>query len=65
MVSKNYDWNDVTPTSLPMNPFNEFFRALDSAEPLDPTQRSKLDSTQFRYRAAIGEFISPMMMTCP
>jgi hypothetical protein len=53
-VLKNYDWNDITPTSLLMNSPNEFVRALDSAEPLEPTQRSKLDSTRFRYRAAIG-----------
>jgi hypothetical protein len=46
-VFKNYDWNDITPTSLPMNPFNEFVRALDYAEPLKPTQRSKIDSTLF------------------
>jgi hypothetical protein len=30
-VFKNYGWNDITPTSLPMNPSNEFVRALDSA----------------------------------
>jgi hypothetical protein len=30
-VFKNYDWNDITPTSLPMNPSNEFVHALDSA----------------------------------
>jgi hypothetical protein len=31
---KNYGWTDLTPTSLPMNPSNEFVRALDSSEPL-------------------------------
>ena len=64
-VFKAYDWADITPTSLPMNPSNEFVRALDSAEPLDPTQRSRLDSTRFRYRAAIGELIWPMITTRP
>jgi hypothetical protein len=54
IVFKNYDWNAITPTTLPMNPSNEFVHALDSAETLKATQRSKLDSTELRYRAAIG-----------
>jgi hypothetical protein len=58
---KNYDWNYITPTSLPMSPSNELVRALNSAEPLERTHRSKLNSTQFRYRAAIGELIWPMI----
>jgi hypothetical protein len=62
---KNYGWKDLTPTSLPMNPSNEFVRALDSAVPLDPSERSLLDSTRFRYRAAIGELIWPMITTRP
>jgi hypothetical protein len=65
MVFKNYDWNYITYTSLPMNPSNEFVRALDYAEPLKPTQRSKLNSTRFRYRAAIVELISTMITTRP
>jgi hypothetical protein len=48
-VFKTYGWTDITPTLLPMNPSNEFVRALDSAEPLEPTQLSRLNSTQFRY----------------
>jgi hypothetical protein len=53
-VFKNYVWNHITPMSLPMNPSNEFVRALDYVEHLEPTQRYKLDSTRFRYRDAIG-----------
>jgi hypothetical protein len=64
-VFKNYGWTDLTPTSLPMNPSNEFVRALDSDEPLEPSERSRLDNTCFRYRAAIGELIWPMVTTRP
>jgi hypothetical protein len=38
-VFNNYAWN-LTPTSLPMNPSNEFVRALDDATPLDPVERT-------------------------
>jgi hypothetical protein len=48
-----------------MNPSNEFVRALDYVEPLEPTHRSKLDSTRFRYRATIGELIWHMITTRP
>jgi hypothetical protein len=48
-----------------VNPSNEFVRALEYAEPPKPTQRSKLDSTRFRYRAVIGEFIWPVITTRP
>jgi hypothetical protein len=61
-VFTNYGWN-LTPTSLPMNPSNEFFRALDDATPLDPVERTRADNTRFRYRAAIGELIWPMITT--
>jgi hypothetical protein len=64
-VFKKYGWTDLTPTSLPMNPYNEFVRALDSAEPLEPSERSLMDNTRFRYRAAIGELIWPMTTTRP
>jgi hypothetical protein len=66
-VFKNYGWKDIKTTSLPMNPSNEFVRALDSAEPLDPSGRSRLDNTRFRYRyrATIGELIWPMITTRP
>jgi hypothetical protein len=64
-VFKNYGWKYITPTSLPMNPSYEFVRALDSAEPLDPSERSRLDNTRFRYRAAIGELIWLMITTRP
>jgi hypothetical protein len=64
-VFKNHGWKDLTPTSLPMNPSNEFARALDSAEPLDPSERSRLNNTRFRYRAAIGELIWPIITTQP
>jgi hypothetical protein len=62
-VFKNYDWNDITPTSLPMNPSNDFIRAFDSVEPLQPAHHSKLNSIRFRYRAAIGELMCPMITT--
>jgi hypothetical protein len=39
-VFNNYGWNYITPTSLLMNPSNEFIRALDSTESLEPTRRS-------------------------
>jgi hypothetical protein len=64
-VFKNYGWADLTPTSLPMNPSNHVVRALDSAEPLEPSERSRLDNTCFRYCAAIGELIWPMITTRP
>jgi hypothetical protein len=64
-VFKKYDWNDIIPTSLPMNPSNEFARALDYVKPLEPTQRSHLDSTRFRYRAVIGELIWTMITMRP
>jgi hypothetical protein len=63
-VFTNYGWN-LTPTSLPMNPSNEFVRALDDATPLDPVERTRADNTRFRYRAAIGELIWPMITTRP
>jgi hypothetical protein len=63
-VFTNYGWN-LTPTSLPMNPSNEFVRALDDATPLDPVERTRADNTRFRYRAAIGELIRPMITTRP
>jgi hypothetical protein len=65
MVFKNYGWTDLTPTSLTMNPSNEFVRALDSAEPLEPSERYRLDNTRFRYRATIGELIWLMITTRP
>jgi hypothetical protein len=64
-VFNNYGWNDITPTSLPMNPSIYFIRALDSAEPLKLTHSSRLNSTRFWYRAAIGELIWPMTTTRP
>jgi hypothetical protein len=48
-----------------MNPYNEFVRTLYSANPLDPSERSRLDNTRFRYRSAIGELIWPMITTRP
>jgi hypothetical protein len=63
-VFTSYGWN-LTPTSLPMNPSNEFVRALDDATPLDPVERTRADNTRFRYRAAIGELIWPMITTRP
>jgi hypothetical protein len=62
-VFKNYGWKDLTPTLLPIGPSNEFVRALDFSEPLAPSKRSRLDNTRFRYRAAIGELIWPMITT--
>jgi hypothetical protein len=59
-VFKNYGWKDLSPTSLHMTPSNEFVRALESAEPLDPSESSRLDNTRFRYRAAIGELMWPI-----
>jgi hypothetical protein len=64
-VFKNYGWTDLTPTSLPINASNELVRALDSAESLDPSERSRLDNTRFRYHAAIGELIWSMITTRP
>jgi hypothetical protein len=48
-----------------MNPSNEFIHALDSAERPEPMHRSRLDSTHFRYRAAIGELMWPVITTRP
>jgi hypothetical protein len=48
-----------------MNPSNEFVRALDSVEPLEPSERSRLENTRFRYGAMIGELIWPMITTRP
>jgi hypothetical protein len=53
-VFTNCGW-DITLTYVPMNPSNEFVRALDDAMPLDPAGRTRADNTQFRSRAAIGE----------
>jgi hypothetical protein len=47
-VLNNNGWNDITPVSILMNPSNEFSRALDSAELLDPMPHSQLNSTRFR-----------------
>jgi hypothetical protein len=47
-VFKNYEWDDIVPTSLPMNPSNEFVRALDLVIPLEPAQRFKTDNGSFR-----------------
>jgi hypothetical protein len=62
-VFHNYDWNDITPMSLPINPSSEFFRALDLAELLEPNHRARIDITRFIYRAAIGELIWPLLIT--
>jgi hypothetical protein len=64
-VFKTYDWNFITPISLPINPSNEFFRALDYAEPFDLNHRACLNSTCFRYRAAIDKLIWSMITTRP
>jgi hypothetical protein len=64
-VFKNYKWDDIVPTSLPVNPSNEFVRALDSEIPLERAQRTKTDNGRFRYRTATGELIWPMMTTRP
>jgi hypothetical protein len=64
-VFTNYGWNDITPTPLPINSSNEFVRALDSVEPLNPNHRASINSTRFRYRAAIGELIWPMITMHP
>jgi hypothetical protein len=61
-VFNNYSW-DLTPMLLPMNPSNEFVPALDAATPLDPVERTRANNTHFRYRAAIGELIWPMITT--
>jgi hypothetical protein len=61
-VFNNYGW-DLTPTSLPMNPSNEFVRALNDAKPLDPVDHNRADNTRFCYRVAIGELIWPMITT--
>jgi hypothetical protein len=65
MVFNNYGWNNVTPASLPMNPSNEFIQALDSSEPLERNHRARIDSTCFRYHAAIAKLIWPMITTRP
>jgi hypothetical protein len=56
-VFKNYECDDILPTSLPMNPSHEFVRVFDSSIPLEPAQRSKTDNGRFRYRAAIDKLI--------
>jgi hypothetical protein len=61
-VFNNYGW-DLTPTSLPMSPPNEFFRALDDALPLDPLERNRANNTIFHYCVAIGELVWPMITT--
>jgi hypothetical protein len=61
-VFNSYGW-DLTPTSLPINPSNEFVSALDDVTPLNPVERTRADNTRFRYRAAIGELIWPMITT--
>jgi hypothetical protein len=38
---------------------------LDDATPLDPVERTRADNTRFRYRAAIGELMWPMITTRP
>jgi hypothetical protein len=63
-VFNNYGW-DLTLTPLPMNPSNEFVRALDDATPLDPVERTRADNTRFHYRATIGELSWLMITTRP
>jgi hypothetical protein len=63
-VFNNYSW-DLMPTSLPMNPSNEFVRELDDATPLDPIERTRDNNTPFCYRAAKGELIWPLNTTRP
>jgi hypothetical protein len=41
-----------------------FFVRYDTT-PLDPVERTRADNTRFRYRAAIGELIWPMITTRP
>jgi hypothetical protein len=48
-----------------MNPSNKFVRALESAEPINLSERSRLDNTRFHYRTVIGELIWPMITTRP
>jgi hypothetical protein len=62
-VFKNYEWDDIVPTSLPMNPSTEFVRALDLAIPLETAQSSKTENSRFYYRATSGELIWPMITT--
>jgi hypothetical protein len=64
-VFKKYEWDDILPTPLPMNPFNEFVRELDSEILLEPAKHSKTNNDSFCYRASIGELIWPMITTRP
>jgi hypothetical protein len=64
-IFKNYDLTNSIPASLPMNPSNEFVRALGSSTPLEPDQHSKTDNGSFRYRASIGELVWPMITIRP
>jgi hypothetical protein len=61
-IFNNYGW-DLTPTSLPMNPSNEFVRVLDYATPLDQVEHTRSDNIHFCYHTAIGELIWPMITT--
>jgi hypothetical protein len=63
-VFNNYGW-DLTPTSIRMNPLNKFARSLDDTPSLDPVNRTRADNTRFRYHAAIGELIWPVITTRP
>jgi hypothetical protein len=63
-VFNNYGW-DLTPASLPMNPSNEFVRALDDETPINPVERTRADNNHFRHCAAICELIWPMITTRP
>jgi hypothetical protein len=64
-VLKKYVWDDIVPTSLPINPSNEFVRALYSAITLESAQHYKIENGHFRYRTVIGELIWPMITTHP
>jgi len=64
-VFKSYGWENMHPTSLPMDASNEFVRRLDEAKPLSLAERDKYEKNMFRYRAAIGELIWPMITARP
>lgn len=62
---KNYRWTHLIPASLPIIHPIIFFQSIDKTNHLYPDEREQMLKTCFRYWAAIGEPIWPMVTSQP
>jgi hypothetical protein len=64
-VFKSHGWASLHAKIVPMRPDNSYIKSLDKAIPFEPEERKRYETQHFRYRAAIGELIWPMITVRP